>query len=135
MPDLSAADVVALTTLVNRYGHLVDDAAWDDLGLVFTADAVVDFSPLVPAVAPMHGLDAIRATFAAAEHPMAHLATNVVVEPGPELGTARIRSKLLVIRRDGRPLVGEYRDRAVRTPAGWRLVERNALPPPSRPRA
>jgi hypothetical protein len=60
---LESSDIVAITQVVNLYGHVLDARDWDRLTEVFTDDGVFDLSDVVipGAGSPVHeGLPAIR---------------------------------------------------------------------------
>jgi hypothetical protein len=59
----------------------------------------------------------------AAQHPLAHHATNIVVSEDAA-GTVRVRSKGIGVGDGGRVGSVVYHDLAVRTPGGWRLSHR-----------
>jgi hypothetical protein len=122
---LDATDRLAIHELLARYGHVIDDRQWDDLGLVFTPDAVYDASDFGKAVT--RSLTDLREhwTSDAAEHPVAHHATNIVVRED-EVGTVRVRSKGLGVGRGGRVGSVVYEDVVVSTDDGWRISHRRA---------
>ena len=105
---LDLADRLAIHELLGLYGHLIDDRRWDELDRVFTADAVYDASDFGMAVTRSLGELVAEWTSEAgmARHPLAHHATNVVVEEAPD-GTVRVRSKGLGVGTGGR--VGSVR--------------------------
>jgi hypothetical protein len=116
-------DVIAIQRIVNRYGILVDDERWDDLHLVFTDAAVLNVAPLEWV---MHGVAAIAEGYAGVVHPLGHHMTNTVLEDGPTPDEATGTTKYITVRADGTTGTGQYRDRFVRTPDGWRIAERVA---------
>jgi hypothetical protein len=118
---LDAADVVEITQVMNLYGHLFDKKTWDRLGLVFTADAVVDYSDAGRVKAT--GLPHIQRHMT--EVPpsvMAHTSQNIYV--WVDDGTVRGRSKFIAPVSDGTVFSGVYEDVLVRTDDGWRIKER-----------
>jgi hypothetical protein len=74
------------------------------------------------------GIDDVVALWvaSAARHPLAHHATNVLIEADGDPCRARAVSKRLGVLKDGRVGSVTYADRVVRTPAGWRIAERVA---------
>ena len=122
---LDAADRLAIHELLARYGHVIDDRQWDDLGLVFTPDVVYDASDFGQAVT--RSLTGLRDHWAsdAAEHPVAHHATNIVVREDED-GSVRVRSKGLGVGRGGRVGSVVYDDIVVSTDDGWRISYRRA---------
>jgi hypothetical protein len=118
-------DIVEIHQLIANYGHAVDAPNQDLLGDVFAADAVFHSN-----ASGLHfeGLDEIRGWFAMGKppHPPAHQTTNVFVYDGDE-SEAKVKSKFLAIDPDtGLPRTGDYEDRVVRTPVGWRIAERTS---------
>lgn len=119
-------DRLAIHALVDLYGHILDDRAFDRAGEVFTADARYDVTDFGMGV--VEGLAAIVAlwTGPSARHPLAHHATNILVTPiGPD--RASVRSKGLGVNHDGQAGSIVYQDEAVHTDRGWRLASRIAL--------
>ena len=119
--------MLAVQDLLARYGHVVDDAAWDSLGDVFSPDAVFDLQAFGRGTA--RGVAELRACFESLDHPDAHHTTNVVIQPDGD-NRARVRCKYLVVMRDGTTRSGEYRDDVVRGSLGWRLQRRTVVPRP-----
>jgi hypothetical protein len=121
---LEAADIVAITQVMNLYGHLFDKKAWDRLGLVFTADAVVDYSDAgrVKAIGLPHIQSHMREVPPSV---MAHTTQNIYV--WVDNGTVRGRSKFIAPVPDGTVFSGVYDDVLVQTDDGWRIKERVVL--------
>jgi hypothetical protein len=120
---MDVADRLEIEGVLALYGHLVDGQAWERFEEVFSEDAVFDATVLqLPRLAPRSG---IQEGFASMSHPVAHLTTNLVIDPGATDDRASVRSKFLCPLRGGKVLTGEYHDTVVRTPAGWRISERN----------
>lgn len=123
-PVADALDVVAITQVLNRYPHAVDQRDWVAFGSIFMADARCDMEAV--GLGTTHGLDELVACFDAASHPVAHhLVDPVVVVDGD---TAVVTSKWLVVLADRTTLSGEYHDRLVRCPVGWRIQDRAITP-------
>jgi 3-phenylpropionate/cinnamic acid dioxygenase small subunit len=120
-------DRLAIHELLGLYGHLIDDRRWDELGRVFTDDAVYDATDFgMPVTSSLAELVAEWTSEAGLRrHPLAHHATNVVVE-AIEGDVARVRSKGVGIGAGGRVGSVTYVDVVVRTAAGWRLANRTA---------
>jgi len=121
MPE--AADILAIHQLLALYGHIIDEREWQRVGELFTATAVYDMSEFGLGV--VHGAAAIRELWSArdAVHPLAHHATNIVVNADAD-GTVRVVSKGLGVGGDGRVGSVVYRDVVERTAAGWRFAAR-----------
>lgn len=124
---MNVDDHLQITDLVSRYIHLVDDAAWDRLHEVFAEDGVCDFQTF--GLPRLTGVDAIRDYFTTFNHPMAHHAVNTIIDFDEGGASATVRSKMLLSMHSGAMWSGEYRDRVVRTDAGWRFAERTAIRP------
>jgi len=88
---MTETERLAIQELLSRYVHLVDDADWDRLDDIFTADGVFDLTAIGKG-APA-GIDELRVCFAGLNHPLAHHTTNIVIEPA---GEGAVRSKYLV---------------------------------------
>jgi hypothetical protein len=119
--------------LVTRYCHYVDHGAASRVADLFATDGVWRAGPVL-----MEGMDQLRKGFAAREANVArasrHVCNNLlldVIDADHACGTVY----LTLYRHDGEPgrtesplngpqMVGEYRDRFVRTPEGWRFEER-----------
>jgi ketosteroid isomerase-like protein len=128
---LLEADCRALVAETTR---CVDAAQPDALALLFTADAVL----LRPGAAPLVGRAAIRAAYA--ERPPNRLTRHLVTHTRitvVDADTVDAASLLLVWSgssddapgprgRPGQQAVGEFDDRLVRTPEGWRIARREA---------
>jgi 3-phenylpropionate/cinnamic acid dioxygenase small subunit len=118
--------IVLVTQLLARYGHVVDDARWDRFEELFVPDAVLDFTG-VNAPSVLHGIEQIRTYFRAANHPSAHHVVNVDV--WEEQAAVRVRSKFFApytrASHDSyRWYGGDYDDIVVLTPEGWRFRSR-----------
>lgn len=138
MDDLQQMScIVACQTLVLRAAAAADGGDPVALANLFTADAVLER----PNSAPIQGREAIRAAYA--ERPVdrltRHLVTGTLVTPH---GDTEASARSLVLLWSGslkdppgpagrpaasRQVVGEFHDRLVRTPEGWRIAARQAL--------
>ena len=131
---VSLEDHIAITQVLNLYGHLVDHREWNRFGEVFAADGVFDGS--IMGGEYMAGLEAIVSSFRdpAASHPLAHHSTNIVIWQDDD-GTVRAQSKGFGPRpeaNDSRTVT--YKDVLRHTPQGWRIAERQVyvmLPRPN----
>jgi 3-phenylpropionate/cinnamic acid dioxygenase small subunit len=124
--DPRADDVVMITQLLNKYGHVVDARAWDRFAEIFTPDCELDYTP-VHAPKVCRGLDEVREYFESANHPAAHHVSNVWVEMVG--GLHRVHSKFFApFTRDShtpkRWYGGDYDDVVVPTAHGWRISYR-----------
>lgn len=127
-PPLELGDRLAIHELLALYGHLVDERRWDELQRVFVPDVVYDARDFgMPVTRSLDGLVAEWTSEAGmARHPLAHHATNIVVEVDDD-GTVRVLSKGIGVGAGGRVGSVTYRDVAVRTAAGWRLASRTVV--------
>lgn len=117
----------AISQVLARYVHVVDEKAWERLDEVFTADAVIDHTGVGSLM--MRGLGEAAEGFAAgmARHPIAHHVTNSLVEGVSEDGnTVRVQSKWLVVDEEGVARTGYYQDEFVKRSGDWRIASRTA---------
>jgi len=130
----SAEEILAIQTVVVRYGFVLDDRDWDGFRQVFTDDAVIDFGAghasslagdRTGGLAPIVGRDEIVRQFRdILTHPYQHMLVNHLVE---DVSTDEVvvRSKALL------PIPGQliletvYRDVVVRTSEGWRIKHKS----------
>ena len=118
---LSVEDRLDIHELINRYGHLIDAGAFERLDEIFTDSAVFDLEDFDGT--RYEGLPAIVDMMEASEqHPLAHHATNVVIEDGDPV---RVLSKGIGVGRNGRVGSVTYADSLERTPGGWRIQQRH----------
>lgn len=123
MPD----DRLLVHELINLHGHLVDEAAFDRLGEVFTADVVYDVTALGGSelVGPTAIADAGRTL--GPRNPVGHHVTNVVVTR-LDRDDATAVSKGIGVMTDGTVGSVVYEDTLARTTDGWRIARRRVLP-------
>jgi 3-phenylpropionate/cinnamic acid dioxygenase small subunit len=126
-PDLAdLVDRVAIRELTARYNDAIDDGRLDDYLACFTPDGVFE----VDGLGRGQGPDQIRPMVEPITPVAIHLTLDAVVEVDGDTATQRCRF-LLGRRSPDRTdftivTSGRYRDRLVRTPAGWRFSERHA---------
>jgi hypothetical protein len=119
--ELSTTQRLAIHELISLYGHLIDQRQFSQLDKIFTDDAVFDLSAYDGS--RYNGLPAIQTMMLeSAEHPLAHHATNVVVQL--EADIVSVISKGIGVGTGGRVGSVTYRDRLALTPKGWRIQER-----------
>ncbi len=120
---MEVADRLEIHELISRYGHIVDERAWHRVAELFTGDARYDMTDFDMGTAT--GPDAIVAMWTGplADHPLAHHATNVVIDVDPD-GTVHVTSKGIGVGAGGRVGSVTYRDIVTRTDEGWRITER-----------
>jgi SnoaL-like protein len=118
--QLDLADRIELREMAALYGDLIDERDWEGLDRVFVVDAVFDMTDI--GVGRVEGLEAIRDHMRGARHPLAHLITNVYIGSDDPV---RLHSRVIGILDDRRAGSGFYRDRVVKTAAGWRIEHRH----------
>ena len=125
--DVAAiADRIAIRDLTARYNDAIDDGRLDDYLACFTPDGVFAIEGLGRGQGP----EQIRPMVEPISPIAVHLTLDAVVEVDGDTATQRCRF-LLGRRAPDRSefsvvTSGRYRDRLVRTPAGWRFTERHA---------
>jgi hypothetical protein len=133
-PDERRAVEWECTRLINLYANLNDHGRWHEVAALYAPDGLMT-RPTAPDQ-PIVGRDALLASFLA-RPPRAsrHVCANIVVEVESDTEASAYSVILLFTGKtaeDGGPptrdpgagLVGEYRDRFVRTDEGWRFAER-----------
>lgn len=120
---LDVADILAINNLINLYGHVVDERQWSRMEELFTGDIVFDMTSFGPDI--LYGLEALRTCFRELDrHPLAHHATNILIEPSPD--GVRVLSKGISLR-NGEMGSTVYRDLLRKTDDGWRIAHRTAV--------
>jgi hypothetical protein len=135
-PDLQfVADRIAILDLLTQYWMHVDRRVWEPVKAIFVPGTLVDYSELMPigdAVPAEEVVDRIAAAidiYAVTVHNMGNCEVSV------DADTATAESVIVAHhvykdpeRQEGRmPVAGlRYRDRLVRTDAGWRIQHRRA---------
>lgn len=126
----------ACARLVTRYCHLIDQGAASQVADLFSEKGVWS-----SAEKTLVGREAIARSFARREADTGRMSRHVCSTSLIEVETpeaARGLTYLTLYRQDGPAdrkvsqvrgpnLVGEYRDRFVRTPAGWRIDHREVI--------
>ncbi len=119
---LSIEDRYAIHELVALYGHLIDEREFSRLDEIFTRDAIFDLGGY--GGAKYVGLDAIiELMINSNEHPLAHHATNIVIQEESD-GVIKVVSKGLGVGHKGKVGSVVYRDSLVRLGINWRVSER-----------
>lgn len=128
LAGLGVEDVLSIHAVVEKYGFLIDDRAFDRLGEVFTDDARVDYrdqrADPPSGNGPFVGLVEIERQMHILEHPVQHMLVSHLIDSASD-GEVVIRSKALVPLHSGAIADIEYRDVVVRTPAGWRIRDKS----------
>jgi hypothetical protein len=130
---LSVEDRLAIHELINLYAHIIDRQAFSELDRIFTADAVFDLTGFQSGKA-YHGLAEIQSMMeSSTQHPVAHHATNIVINPYlPESSGATqqnvfVESKGLGVGRNGRVGSVVYKDVVLKQNDGQWRVRRRAV--------
>ncbi len=123
---MDVADRLEIHELISRYGHLIDDRSWDRIGDVFTSDAHYDMTDFDMGTAVGHEAIVEMWTGPQADHPLAHHASNVVVDVEPD-GTVRVTSKGIGVGARGRVGSVTYHDVVTKTDDGWRIARRTGI--------
>ena len=124
-------DRIEIEELLARYSRALDHRQWADLEAIFTADGEFDAGGL----GHPHGPAAIRAMIEGTIGGLdatQHLLGKSIIEFSEDGDSAEVRTYLISQHiRESAPgpvkhyfLGGEYADRVVRTPAGWRIAYR-----------
>ena len=134
---LTAQDYVDIRALAARYGYGLDTGAENGTGSVyadvFADDAEFHGPPAVPGGKPFdaRGREELR-KFAVPGRGAAyvrHFMFNHLIEPAPEGARGKVYLLVIDIAQNGKPtsinMGGHYEDVYVKTPAGWRIKNRN----------
>ena len=125
MPD-PHADRHEIEYILDLYATIIDAREYERLTEVFLPDAILDYSSSGAEPGPLHPVAAWiekgLSLFARSQH----MIVNKQVEPAGDRATSRSLFFNPLVARDGNVMFvgGEYRDEWVRTPAGWRIIER-----------
>jgi hypothetical protein len=131
----SADDAVEILDLLGRYSFAADEGTPEDYADVFTDDGAFVGRVGQPDEIRVAGRDAlIRFATGAAKRKASgaglgtrhHHASPTILELTDT--TAHVRSYLMVTVAGANGLTSIYDDRLVKTPDGWRIAERRALP-------
>ena len=123
-------DRLAIQDLLVDYSHAIDFQRWDELDDVFTPDAFIDYTVFGGPKGPYPEIkEFLRTTmpmFSSYYHMVA--TSKVVVDGDTATGVTICHNPMVLPLPDGGEHVFVcglwYRDRFVRTPAGWRISER-----------
>lgn len=118
---LSAQDRWDIQQTLSLYDHVVDNAEWDRLADVLTADARLE-TPDGAFESP-DGARRYEETAHPAERPSHHV-LNTVLRPGETPGTAVAWSRFVLIGYDATVAGGDYVDTLVHDDGTWRISVR-----------
>ncbi len=113
----------AVTELLSRFGHVVDNQAWPELGSVFSADAVIDAQD-----ATASGLAEIRRYLESSDPKRSHHSLTPIISAGDSPGVVHAWSRFIIVEYDATVLCGDYVDVVVDTAEGWRIRARRISP-------
>ena len=121
------SDRLEIQDLLIAYSHAIDLRNWDELDDVFTPDAVIDYTEMG---GPRGTLDSIKAylaetlsRFPSYQHLVA--TTKIVFDGDRAEGRTVCHNPMVLDDKERVMWCGLwYRDRFVRTPAGWRIADR-----------
>jgi 3-phenylpropionate/cinnamic acid dioxygenase small subunit len=112
--------------LLDRYATIIDAREFERLTEIFLADAVLDYSSSGAEPGPLHPvaswIEQGLTLFAKSQH----LITNKQVELAGDKATSRALFFNPLLTKDGAVMFvgGAYVDQWLRTPVGWRIIER-----------
>ncbi len=133
MPESSwqdLADRIAIGELLARYADMVDRRDWPKMNRIFALEATIDFRPSGGPFGPFREMLAWLDRALDTWPKNLHLITNVLVEIDGDHATSRCYFHVPIGREvhDGQQYTvtdsGRFIDRLIRTPGGWRIVER-----------
>ncbi|WP_114327896.1 nuclear transport factor 2 family protein [Rhodococcus sp. Eu-32] len=116
-------DSWAVHELLARYGHVVDNQAWDELPSVFTADVRLDAEFADGEFRVVTGLDRLREFLEGFDSRRSHHTLNTILEVDAD-GIVHAWSRFLVVEFDATSLTGDYVDEIVDTADGPRIGKR-----------
>jgi 3-phenylpropionate/cinnamic acid dioxygenase small subunit len=124
------ADRLAIADVLTRYAWSLDSKEFDGLDDVFTPDARIDYTSSGGIAGAFPEVKAWLASVLPLFPAYQHLVTNTDIRVDGDEATSRagFYNPMVTTKRDGSRGIfftgGEYHDRLVRTPAGWRIAER-----------
>ena len=120
------ADRHAIEELLDRYATIIDARQWELLTEIFLPDAVLDYSSSGGEPGPLHSvagwIEKGLSLFASSQH----MITNKEIEVSGDRATSRALFFNPLVTQEGSVLFvgGAYNDKWIRTPVGWRIVDR-----------
>ncbi|MBK5307986.1 MAG: nuclear transport factor 2 family protein [Frankiaceae bacterium] len=122
------SDRMEITDLLARYSAAIDGRAWDDLDVLFTDDALIDYSEMGGISGSLAEQKAFLASVMPSFANFQHLTATSTFDIDGD--TARVRTicfNPMVVTDERQVLFCGlwYRDVLVRTPDGWRIRERH----------
>jgi hypothetical protein len=121
---LSGEDVLAIQSVITKYGFLIDDREFERIGEVFAEDAAVDYS-MIEGGKRYVGLAEIEQALKTLPNPaVQHMLVSHIIDSASG-GEVVTRTKALIPLSDGSIANIAYRDVLVRTRAGWRIKDKS----------
>jgi len=120
------ADRHEIEEMLDRYATIIDSREYERLTELFLQDAILDYSSSGAEPGPLHPVAAWiekgLSLFARSQH----MIMNKQVELAGDKATSRALFFNPLVAKDGAVMFvgGEYRDQWLRTPVGWRIIER-----------
>lgn len=112
----------AVTELLARYGHVVDNQEWSELASVFTSDVELDAQFADGEYRTVTGIEPLRGFLEAFDPRRSHHTLNTIIRI--ENGVAHAWSRFFVVEFDATSLTGDYVDEIVPTVDGPRIAKR-----------
>ena len=121
------SDRLELQQLLVDYCHAIDDFDWDALDKVFTPDAIIDYSEMVPFCGDREQAKTfLAASMAGIAHCQHIISTSQIRIEGDRAYGRTVCTNPMVVKEGGHLFVVGlwYRDEFLRTPEGWRISYR-----------
>ena len=121
------SDRLEIQQVLIDYCHAIDDFDWDALDRVFTPDAIIDYSEMIPFRGNLAQAKAFLAMAMAETAQCQHIiSTSQIRLDGDRAYGRTICTNPMVAKGTGHLMVVGlwYRDELARTPEGWRITHR-----------
>jgi len=128
--QLEIKDRLEIQELMYRYAEMVDQRDWKEMDRIFALEATIDYTSTGGHAGPF------RETLAWLDRALEswpinlHIISNLIIEFRGDLANTRCYFHAPMAREteDGPQYIitngGRYEDRLIRTPIGWRIIER-----------
>lgn len=120
------SDRMEIEQLLIDYCHAIDDFDWDALDKVFTPDAIIDYSEMIPFRGNLAQVKAFLAASMAQTAHCQHIISTSQIRIDGDKAYGRTICTNPMVGKDGHLMVVGlwYRDEFRRTAEGWRIVHR-----------
>lgn len=124
------SDQTEISQVLNRYFRAIDTKDWDLLDEVFVPDARLHYTTPGEIETTFATMKPIFATFTDSFAFMQHSPSQMVIDADGDDATASCNLRAIHVQEthEGEPnswvVYGAYSDVLLRTPAGWRIIER-----------